>query len=76
MAGSATAGVGDPIPAGASGPGITGEAPASGDGGGPVRNGDLPISPPSFNLAHPFTEGNYYNNCQWHEPTQSGGVGQ
>ena len=32
--------------------------------------------PPSFNLAHPFTEGSYYNNCQWHEPTQSGGVGQ
>ena len=51
MAGSATAGVGDPIPAGASGPGITGDAPASGDGGGPVLvrhaggAGDLPIPP-------------------------------
>ena len=63
LSGSATAGVGDPIPAGASGPGITGDA--SGDGGGPVLArhaagaGDLPIPP--FNLAHPFSEGNSYN---------------
>ena len=56
LGGSASTGVGTPIPVGAPGPGIPGSA--IGDGGGPALTGALPIPP--FNLAHPFSEGNYY----------------